>query len=290
MYRRVRSPAVAGLFYPSEKEELESLIRSLFLSRRGPGDFYIERYRGRRLLGLIQPHAGYVYSGEIAAHGYAALLSSGLKRRIVIVGPDHYGLGGVASVYPGDAWLTPLGEVPIDREAVDILLGHGGYLSPGEEGHLKEHSIEVQLPILQYIYRMEGKGFIFTPISMGLQTINVAEDVAQALYSVWRSLGEEVVFIASTDFTHYTSAEEARRRDSYSLDAIKSLDPEGLMDAVYNRGSTMCGYGPTAALLILARMVGDVDVEILRYGHSGEVTGDDSNVVAYASIALWIGG
>ncbi len=290
MYRRVRSPAVAGLFYPSEREELESLIRKLFLGGRGPGGFYIERFRGRRLLGLIQPHAGYIYSGEIAAHGYAALLSSGLRRRVVIVGPDHYGLGGVASVYPGDAWLTPLGEAPIDHEVVDILLGHGGYLSPGEEGHLKEHSIEVQLPILQYIYGMEGAELLFTPVSMGLQTINVAEDVAQALYRVWERLDGEVVFIASTDFTHYTSAEEARRRDSYSLEAISSLDPDGLMDAVYNKGSTMCGYGPTAALLFLARMVGDVRVEILRYGHSGEVTGDDSSVVAYASIALWLGG
>jgi len=290
MYRRVRSPAVAGLFYPSDRDELESLIKSLFLGSRGPGDLYIERFRGRRLLGLIQPHAGYIYSGEIAAHGYAALLSSGLRPRVVIVGPDHYGLGGVASVYPGEAWLTPLGEVPIDHDVVDILLGHGGYLSPGEEGHVKEHSIEVQLPILQYIYGVEGRGFRFAPISMGLQTINVAEEVGQALYEVWRRLGEEVVFIASTDFTHYTSAEEARRRDRYALDAISRLDPDGLMDAVYNRGSTMCGYGPTAALLFLARMVGGVEVELLRYGHSGEVTGDETSVVAYASIALWMGG
>jgi len=290
MYRRVRSPAVAGLFYPSDRDELESLIKSLFLGSRGPGDLYIERFRGRRLLGLIQPHAGYIYSGEIAAHGYAALLSSGLRPRVVIVGPDHYGLGGVASVYSGEAWLTPLGEVPIDHDVVDILLGHGGYLSPGEEGHVKEHSIEVQLPILQYIYGVEGRGFRFAPISMGLQTINVAEEVGQALYEVWRRLGEEVVFIASTDFTHYTSAEEARRRDRYALDAISRLDPDGLMDAVYNRGSTMCGYGPTAALLFLARMVGGVEVELLRYGHSGEVTGDETSVVAYASIALWMGG
>ena len=281
---RVRHPYVAGYFYPSKPDELKRLIESLFKSGRGPGGFRLERFSGRKVIGAILPHAGYIYSGEIAAHGYAAYMSSGLKRRVIVIGPNHTGLGSAISIYPYGAWDTPLGRVELDKEIIDDLSGGGGYIAVDDMGHMYEHSVEVHIPLLQYIYSLAGETFKLTPIVMLLQGMNGVKELGDALVKVVRDYGEDELFIvASTDFTHYEDADSAAKKDRYAFEAIKAIDSQGLIDNVYKYNVSMCGYGPTATLLYVLERIGGYRVELLKYGHSGEVTGDYSNVVTYAS-------
>ncbi len=285
MSRLVREPAVAGYFYPSDRTTLESLITKLFLSSRGPGSLELEEFGDTDILGLVVPHAGYVYSGEIAAYSYAAYKASGLRKRVVILGPNHYGLGAMASVYPPGVWRTPLGEVEIDSELVEIIARESEYADLDDLGHSREHSIEVQIPILQYIYG--DASFQLTPIAIMLQTESVARDLANALHKVYGSHHNETVFIASTDFTHYEPASKAYEKDMEAINEILEIDPEGFMEKVFSMNISMCGYGPTAALLFLMKRIGGVEAKLLKYGNSGEVTGDIENVVGYASIVFY---
>ena len=284
----IRRPAVAGSFYPGSRDSLLSYIPRLFSSGRGPGgvpDVVVDGER--RLFGLVCPHAGYMYSGEIAAHGFYRLALDGLPDRIVLIGPNHTGLGGAISVYPGGSWETPLGRVDVDEEFVNELARVEPFLSLDEDAHLYEHSLEVQIPFLQYIYSRVGKSFRIVPIIMMYQTLDGMRILGEALYKVIYESGfGDVVVIASTDFSHYISASRARELDDIALKHILSLDPEGLLNSVYKWNISMCGYGPVATLLYVARKVGGMEARLLKYGHSGEVVGDESSVVAYASLAV----
>ncbi len=290
MPRLRRDPYVAGYFYPGDREELLKLIETLFTSRRGPGTLEISKWKDKEIFGAILPHAGYIYSGEIAAHGYAAYNASRLKNNVVIIGPNHHGRGASVSIYPGGTWATPLGEVEVDDRLADRLAEADGYLALDEVGHIYEHSIEVHVPFLQYLYGLKTKPFKILPIAMLLQTYNAVEELGEALYNTLKEIGLENFFIiASTDFTHYESAAEAEKRDRYAIEAILNMDPYGLLDAVYQHDVTMCGYGPTATLLYLARKIGGFKISLLKYGNSGEVTGDYHSVVAYASFIIYRG-
>ncbi len=285
MSQRVREPSVAGYFYPSDKNELVDLIERLFRSSRGPGTHVLEDFADKDVIALLLPHAGYIYSGEIAAYGYAAYNSSGLKKRILILGPNHYGLGALASIYPEGMWRTPLGEVVIDPELSREIPSISEYIVHDEMGHVREHSIEVQLPILQYIHG--NNSFLLTPISIMLQTESVARDIGYTLRKLNDMYGGEILFIVSTDFTHYESSSKAYEKDMMAIKKILDIDPDGFLEAVYSSDISMCGYGPTAALLYFLEGVEGVEATLLKYGHSGEVTGDVNNVVGYASIAFY---
>jgi len=288
MPRPFRKPYVAGYFYPGERGELLNELDRIFKSGRGPGLVIDKRWAGKKVLGGIFPHAGYQYSGEIAAHGYAAYFGSGLKKLIILIGPNHHGLGASISVYPGGVWESPLGVVKVDKDFSNILSSYKGYIALDEQGHKYEHSIEVHIPFLQYLHSLGNKEFSIVPITMLLQVSNAVIELGDALLETLKSYDIDDIFIvASTDFTHYESSEEARSKDEKAFESIINLDSISLIQNVYEYDISMCGFGPTATLLYIAKRLGGYKAELLKYGHSGEVTGDDSNVVSYATFIIY---
>ena len=283
-----RKPYVAGYFYPGERDLLLRELERLFKSSRGPGKVLDDKWRGREVLGAILPHAGYMYSGEIAAHGYAAYFGSGLKKLVIVLGPNHHGLGASISIYPGGEWETPLGKIPVNKDFIDKLSKFDGYLALDDLGHRYEHSLEVHIPFLQYVHSIGNIEFEIVPIAMLLQTSNGVMELGNALVEV---LGEydlrDIFIVASTDFTHYESAESAKRKDEKAFEAIMNMDAIALIDNVYRYDISMCGFGPTATLLYIAEKLGGYKASLLKYGHSGEVTGDNSNVVSYAAFIIY---
>lgn len=281
-----REPAAAGSFYPADRSMLIETIRDCFLGRLGPGKLPVskESREERRILGLISPHAGYIYSGPVAAHGYYQLSKEKEPQAIIIIGPNHTGLGQRVSVYQGGGWETPLGDVRINQSLAQKIIAESNVLSADEEAHVFEHSIEVQLPFLQFIY---GDGFEIVPICMGDQTFETSHELGNAISrSLEDSEDAACLIIASTDFTHYEPAETAGEKDEKVLERIAELDADGLLQTVADWGISMCGAGPVAAMIIAAQALGARTAKLLAYRNSGDVTGDYSSVVGYASVAV----
>lgn len=277
-----RNPSVAGMFYSSSATLLKKQIEDCFLHDLGPG-----RLPSRTIdkkshpLALISPHAGYVYSGPVAAHGYLELDGRLKPRTVIVIGPNHYGIGTDVSIYPDGSWVTPLGEVKIDSKLGRELAKLSNIFSLDELSHIREHSIEVQVPFLQYVL---GE-FSLLPISMLDQSIEVSLEVGRALGELLRERGD-IMLIASTDFTHYEPHEVAVKKDSIALDSIRRLDVETLYRVLREIDISMCGYGPVSAVLEAARRLKASKAELLKYATSGDVTGDKSSVVGYASLKI----
>jgi len=263
----IRYPAVAGAFYPSDPIELRKLVLSLLASASGdvPG----------KAIGAVVPHAGYVYSGRIAAAAYKVLEKSTGMNRVVVVGPNHTGAGAPVSVFPRGEWVTPLGTVRVDEELTSHIIEEGGGIAD-VDAHIFEHSVEVQLPFLQTIY----PAFSFAPIVMMDQSYSAASALASAT-------PEDVVFIASSDFSHYLPADVARKIDEAIIERILALDAKGVEQAVHEHNASVCGYGPIMALVEWAKRLG-AKAELLAFGNSGDVTGDYSNVVDYAAVVFYL--
>lgn len=278
-----RYPAVAGYFYESDPTQLINQIERAFQHPLGPGSLpKVSGERVRKSIGFISPHAGYVYSGPIAAHSYHKLAEEGKPEVFVIVGPNHTGRGTALSVMTEGIWFTPLGEVPIDTEFAKAIVRESEYASPDIEAHMEEHSVEVQIPFLQYLF----KNIKIVPIVMMLQTTRIAKDLAKAIEVAAEKLGRDYVFIASTDFTHYEPHEIAVKKDALAIERIINIDPEGLYNVVEKYNISMCGPGPVMTLLHIAKRRGVSKAEKLAYATSGDVSGDKSLVVGYASIRV----
>ncbi len=280
-----RPPAVAGMFYEADPEALREQIRWCFTHPLGPGKLP-ERIGGekRESLGFVAPHAGYMYSGPVAAHVYYRLAMEKKPETVVIVGPNHTGLGTLVSVMVEGVWETPLGEVEIDRELAMRIVKHSELADIDEKAHMFEHSVEVQLPFLQFLY---GSGFRIVPIVMWDQSLRAARDLGEAVRKAVEELGRDIVYIASSDFTHYEPHEVAVEKDRAAIERILALDPEGLEKVVRERDITMCGPGPVMSMLFYAKGRGAKRGELLKYATSGDVTGDRSQVVGYAAIRVW---
>ena len=277
----MRPPAVAGEFYEGSREGLIRQIEWCYTHRIGPGEVPSLQRGGRRIIGLVSPHAGYMYSGPVAAHGFAALAQDGKPDRIIILGPNHHGIGSGVSLMSAGRWITPLGEVEVDGGLAKEILENSEIIDDEEEAHRFEHSIEVQLPFLQHLL---GE-FKFVPVCMMLQDIKTSLEVGEALASACR--GKDVLIVASTDFTHYESQESAERKDRMAIEKIVALDPKGLVETVEERGISMCGYGPVAAMLEACRRLGARTVKLLKYATSGDTSGYRAEVVGYASLAVY---
>ncbi len=288
MWGRNRRPAVAGYFYPSDRKELIRMIEELFKSKLGPGSLPRFVMEGpREIIGLISPHAGYVYSGAIACHGYYRLAEDGLPSLIILIGPNHTGYGSAISVYPGGVWETPLGSVEVDSEFAKELHKADPYIDLEESAHTHEHCLEVQLPFLQYIAQRVGKSFKIVPIIMLQQTPSSVEILTNALRKVLSSYERrEYLIIASSDFTHYEPAEIARKKDMEAISEILNFNADRFMEKVYELDISICGYGAIATLLKLSKHLGASKIELLKYGNSGDITGDYSGVVSYASFII----
>ncbi|MEM3011844.1 MAG: AmmeMemoRadiSam system protein B [Candidatus Hadarchaeales archaeon] len=276
----IRLPAVAGSFYEGERGSLLSRIEWCYTHPHGPGGLPTPGRKGKKVLGLVSPHAGYMYSGPVAAHGYA-LLASSPPETVVVLGPNHTGMGSGVSLSPHRAWRTPLGEVEVDGELSRSIAEECELIDLDELAHQYEHSIEVQLPFLQHLF---GSRFKLVAICMMLQDERTSEQVGRALAEALE--GRKAVVIASTDFTHYEPQERARKKDEKALRRIEALDWRGLLRTVEEEDITMCGYGPVAAMLRACSELGAREGELLKYATSGDTAGPMPEVVGYGSLAV----
>jgi MEMO1 family protein len=275
-----RAPAVAGLFYPSGADELNQLIELSFKERRfGPGDLPPSKeLRRRRIYGIVSPHAGYIYSGAVAANGYYETSSMNFDR-VVMIGPNHYGIGtGLATVRDG-IWETPLGQVEIDTELASRISESSGILDFDDLAHSRDHCLEVQLPFLQYIKKNQFK---VVPIIMIIQDKDTASEIGESIADSTRT--HNALLIASSDFTHYEPNSAAHRKDRELIEAILSLDTSIFYTTLERLNVSACGYGAIASIMTAAKALGATKGELLRYATSGDIVGDTNNVVGYASI------
>lgn len=273
----VRRPAVAGQFYPANPDLLRKIISESFLHSIGPQR--LPSVGESPIIGAVCPHAGYVFSGPVAAHSYLAL--SGLKRHdlIIIVGPNHYGIGSGVAVPSARSWQTPLGEVQIAKEVADELVEISGIIDIDDLSHLQEHSIEVQVPFLQFI---SSKPFKILPVSMLLQDQKTGEEVGRAVAEIAKKTN--AMIIASSDFTHYEPHEVASKKDSQLIRVIENLDIDEFYNTLRKLDLTACGYGPIAAIMIASKILGAKKGKLLKYATSGDTGGSRASVVGYASI------
>lgn len=277
----MRQPAVAGQFYEGTRGGLLNQIEWCYKHPVGPGKVPEVGKGPRRLVGLVSPHAGYMYSGPVAAHGFAEVAAEGSPESFVILGPNHHGLGSGVSLRSSGKWRTPLGEVAVDGGLAREILKHSDLIDDEEEAHLHEHSIEVQLPFLQHLF---GE-FRFVPVCMMMQDWRTALEVGRAVGEACS--GRNVLVIASTDFTHYEPHERAVSKDRKAIEKILKLDGRGLVEVVEEEGISMCGYGPVAAMLEAARRIGATSARLLKYATSGDTSGFRGEVVGYASIGVF---
>jgi len=282
MSSKIRYPRVAGSFYAGSAGPLKRQIEECFRHRFGPRELpKIDEKGSRKVLGLVCPHAGYMYSGPVAANAYHRLASDGLVDLFVILGPNHHGIGsGVAVMHTG-VWRTPLGDVEIASETAKEIANRSDIIDVDESAHTYEHSIEVQLPFLQYIY---GSSFKFVPICFLMQDLDTCREVGKTLADALE--GKNAVIVASTDMTHYEPQRKATEKDGKALDAVTRLDEELFYYVLRSNNVSACGYGPVAALMTAAKKVGVEKGEILSYRTSGDITGDTSSVVGYAALTF----
>jgi len=277
----IRKSRVAGSFYPYNPDILRKEIESFFGKKPG-----IKKYDGK--IGVLCPHAGYIFSGKTKSYSYKALAEN-FPETFVIIGPNHTGMGSPLAVMKEGEWETPLGNIKIDSQIAEEILEECGILDFDETSHSYEHSIEVQLPFLQYL----SKDVKFVPICMAMQDIDTARELGEALKKVIKN--RSIGIIASSDLMHYGHAyrytpfkenviENMKKIDMEVLNAIINLDPEKIYEIV-DTGYTMCGYGCVSSMIYALKDYVKKG-EILDYSTSYEVSHDTSTVVGYGSVVL----
>lgn len=278
----IRRPTVAGQFYEGDAEELRAQIKSCFLNEIGPQKLpeVNMHLKPRKIVGLVCPHAGYVYSGPVAASAYYELAQDGKPDSVVLMGPNHTGYGGALSMMRQGAWQTSLGKVEIDTALADQIKRETGVIDIDEVAHRYEHSIEVQLPFLQFLY---GNDFKIVPICFLMQDYDSAVEVGRALDEALDATN--TVVIASSDMTHYEPAKNAATKDRAALKAITEMDAKLFYETVESQNITACGYAPITALITFANGM-CAKAQLLNYHNSGDITGDHSSVVGYASVSF----
>ncbi|NLI74495.1 MAG: AmmeMemoRadiSam system protein B [Euryarchaeota archaeon] len=269
----VRHPAVAGQFYPSDETKARMELEASFYSPLGPGDIpEVNKDGERTIVGAVVPHAGWMYSGPVAAHAYAAIARDGFPETFIIIGPNHQGVGAPVATTTHD-FNTPFGVATIDHDIVQRL---GNRVKDDPMPHRFEHSIEVQLPFLQYL----TDDVKFVPISMTSQDLQTAAETAAEIRDAIAD--KDVVILASTDMSHYVTSEVARKKDHMVIDKILSMDAPGVYDEVSRHNISMCGYGPVMTMLMAC---GGSHAELLKYANSGDIS-PMREVVGYASILV----
>lgn len=265
----LREPAVAGSFYPAGKSQLESMIGSFEGSE--------EQLPG--VVAAVSPHAGYVYSGPAAGALFASIE---IPQTVIILGPNHRGIGSPYGIYDRGAWRTPLGDVTIDEKLAELVKEHAPVVTSDTLSHAHEHSIEVQVPFLQY-HRPDVK---IVPICIGSQDYVRLLELGRGMATACEEAGGEALILASSDMTHYESAEEAARKDRMAVERMLALDEEGLWRVVRHHDISMCGVAPAVAAIAAARALGAAEGRQVKYMTSGDITGDFREVVGYASVAF----
>ena len=268
----IRKSIIAGTWYPGRPDTLRSQIQGYLRGVPESGVPFGE------LVALIVPHAGYLYSGGVAAYAYQLLINRPF-RQVVIVAPSHRHAFRGASVDQKTGYETPLGLVPVDQVLSRELLEKGVQFRYVPEGHAQEHALEIQLPFLQETL----KDFSLTAIIQGSQDEETAEEMAQALAGVLK--GKKVLLVASTDLSHFHAYDQARRLDQKVVDRVAAFDEQGLMRDLQENAVEACGGGPLVTVMKTARLLGADESVVLQYANSGDVTGDRSGVVGYLAAA-----
>lgn len=264
-----RNPIVAGKFYPGAPDSLRAEIER-----------HIDPHAAKEeVIGIISPHAGYAYSGAVAGATFSRVE---FRDTFVILGPNHTGKGAAFSIMTEGTWKTPLGEVRIDSMLGNQILRRSKYLHEDTAAHLHEHSIEVQLPFLQYF----NKDTKIVPIVLAHVRDAIYREIGRSIALAIKDRPNGAVIIASSDMTHYESDEFARRQDALAIEAILALDEDELLRRVENLNITMCGCGPVVSLICACKELGAHKAELVRYQTSGDTSGDYRNVVGYAGIIL----
>jgi AmmeMemoRadiSam system protein B len=267
----VRPAAVAGSWYPGTGDALGRAVRG-YLEKAAPCP-------GGEIRALIAPHAGLMYSGPIGAFAYATLAGRRYEA-VVIVGPSHYVAFDGVAIFTRGAFATPLGPVPIAETEAATLQRASARVREVPGAHAREHSLEMQLPFLACVLPDTP----IVPLIMGHQTRETIVDLGRALGTAFE--GRNVLLVASSDLSHYHDAETASRLDRRVLDFIERFDPEGLLDELERVPEHACGGGPVVSVMLAARDLGARQARVLRYGDSGDVSGDKNAVVGYVAAAL----
>ncbi|MFB6470806.1 MAG: AmmeMemoRadiSam system protein B [Vulcanisaeta sp. AZ3] len=283
----VRKPAVAGYFYEANKDKLIEQIEWSIRHPLGPGQLVKKPREGYRAVPIvIVPHAGYIYSGPVAAMSFAEIYRFHEPRTFVIVGPNHYGIGSPVAIYPEGAWETPLGTLEIDSEVAKELMNRVKYLEPDANAFVQEHSLEVQLPFIQYIF---GNNVKIVPIILIRQSKEVAKDLGNAIAeAVSNHAPGSVVYVASSDWNHYEPHEVTTEKDMKAIDPVLKLDEDSFYDIIERYDVSACGYGAIATAIIAAKRLNVKNVILLRHATSGDTSGYTLETVGYASIAFYL--
>ena len=265
----VRHPAVAGRFYPRDRNRLREDVESYLAPQSAPAT----------ALGCVVPHAGYVYSGAVAGAVYAQI---DLPRRCIVLCPNHTGRGRPLAIMSHGSWQTPLGSIPIDSPLAEALKQGCPLLNEDAEAHRGEHAIEVVLPFLQ----QRRPHFSFVPIALGTGRFTALEQLGEALASVAQAQPEPLLIIASSDMNHYENDRITRVKDNKAIERILALDPRGLFEVVTQEEISMCGFGPAVAMLTAAKRLGATSAQLIKYATSGDAFGEREMVVGYAGVVV----
>jgi MEMO1 family protein len=275
-----RKPVVSGLFYPDKKEELLQTVESLFLdSSFGPGAFPPASKKSGILYGIVSPHAGYVYSGAIAASAFYELSSSNFDT-VIIIGPNHYGIGAEVGIMNEGSWTTPFGKIRIDGKMASEISDLCDIVEVDPIAHSRDHCIEVQIPFLQYV----RKSATILPIILRDQDKKTSVELGKCIAKIIKN--RNVMLVASSDLTHYEPNDRAHAKDTKLISTIQEMNISNFYSVLENFQVTACGYGAIASVMMAAKECGAVNGKLLRYATSGDITGDVRSVVGYSAIAF----
>lgn len=270
--QKIRPPAVAGQFYPESRQRLKNQIETLIDKEAPKSD----------IIACMLPHAGYMYSGRVAGQVISQVK---LKDKIILLGPNHTGYGKSYSIMPEGLWQTPLGEVEIESNLAEKIINSSHYLEADFAAHKYEHSLEVELPLLQYF----KDDFRIIPILLlsdepePLKAIGT--EIANAVKEC--NLEDSTIIVASSDMTHYEPQEAAEKKDKEAIQAILQLNEDKLMDVILRLNVSMCGYAAVIAMISAAKLLGAKTGKLIKYETSGDITADRSSVVGYAGIIIY---
>lgn len=265
-----RKPAVAGQFYPQSKDRLIKIISNLV----GEGKEKIS------CIAVISPHAGYMYSGKVAGETFSIIT---IPDTVLILGPNHTGMGKAFAIMDKGEWETPLGNVKINEELAELIIEESSLARVDITAHLWEHSIEVQLPFIQYF----NPNVSFVPVCIQKTTYQQLEKFGEEIAEAIKRFGKEVLIVASSDMSHYIPQDEAERKDWYALEKIESLNPRELYNVVEREDISMCGIAPVTSTLSASLKLGAKKGKVVSYATSGDITGDYSEVVGYAGVVIY---
>jgi len=272
----IREPVVAGQFYPDRKEELKNMIKYCFDHKYGPGKQIKES--SEQIYGIICPHAGYVYSGPTACHSYNAI-SLQNPELVIIIGPNHFGVGKNAATMIDTNWKTPLGLVEVDSDSAQEIAEKSNVIEIDNYSHSQDHSLEVQIPMLQALLSNEFK---ILPIILLTQDLETANNVGNAMSEIAKK--KDSIIVASSDFTHYEENSFAHLQDKALIEPILDMDVKQFYQVLREKRVTACGFGAIASTMIACKNLGATKGVLLSYATSGDVSGDTDSVVGYGAI------